>query len=43
MDASANTLNWFEISVNDIARAKNFYETIFSITMEGMDMSNMKM
>lgn len=43
MDASANTLNWFEISVNDIARAKKFYETIFSITMEEMDMMGMKM
>ena len=43
MDASANTLNWFEISVNDITRAKKFYETIFSITMEEMDMMGMKM
>ena|SRR5438045_2011184 len=43
MDASVNTLNWFEISVSDIARAKKFYETIFSITMEEMDMMGMKM
>src|ERR1700712_3941144 len=43
MDASANTLNWFEISVSDMARAKNFYETIFSIKMEEMEMMGMKM
>ncbi|HTD98997.1 MAG TPA: VOC family protein [Mucilaginibacter sp.] len=33
MDGSVNILNWFEISVSDIARAKKFYETIFSIDM----------
>jgi hypothetical protein len=43
MDASANILNWFEISVSDIARAKKFYETIFDIQMEEMDMMGMKM
>ena len=43
MDASANILNWFEISVGDIARAKKFYETIFSIQMEEMEMMGMKM
>ena len=43
MDASVNILNWFEISVSDIARAKKFYETIFSITMEEMEMGGMKM
>jgi len=43
MDASANILNWFEVSVADIERAKKFYETIFSIQMEEMDMMGMKM
>ena len=43
MDNTTNVLNWFEISVSDIARAKKFYETIFSITMEEMDMMGMKM
>jgi len=43
MDASVNILNWFEVSVSDIARAKKFYETIFSIQMEDMDMMGMKM
>src|SRR5258708_9743272 len=43
MDSSVNILNWFEVSVSDIARAKKFYETIFSITMEEMEMMGMKM
>lgn len=43
MDSSVNILNWFEVSVSDIERAKKFYETIFSITMEEMDMMGMKM
>jgi predicted enzyme related to lactoylglutathione lyase len=43
MDNTVNILNWFEISVNDIARAKKFYETIFSIQLEEADMMGMKM
>lgn len=43
MDASANALNWFEISVSDIARAKKFYETIFGIKMPEQEMMGMKM
>lgn len=43
MDATVNALNWFEISVNDIARAKKFYETIFSIKMDETEMMGMKM
>ena len=43
MNSSENILNWFEVSVSDIARAKKFYETIFSIQMEEMDMMGMKM
>jgi len=38
-----NALNWFEISVADMARAKKFYEEIFAITMEEQDMMGMKM
>lgn len=38
-----NALNWFEISVNDITRAKKFYEAIFSIEMEVQEMMGMKM
>jgi len=43
MDSSVNILNWFEISVNDMARAKKFYEEIFSIKMEDSEMMDMKM
>ncbi|MEP6513059.1 MAG: VOC family protein [Parafilimonas sp.] len=34
MDASTNSLNWFEIPATDIQRAKKFYETIFGFSME---------
>ncbi len=43
MNANVNTLNWFEISVSDTARAKKFYETVFDITMESSDMMGMTM
>lgn len=42
MSANTNALNWFEISVNDISRAKKFYETIFEIQMEEMEMEGMQ-
>lgn len=43
MDNSTNALNWFEIAVNDLARAQKFYETVFKISMEPMDFPQMKM
>ena len=43
MDANANNLNWFEIPVTDLSRAKSFYESIFEITMNEMEMGDMKM
>lgn len=43
MTSKENTLNWFEISVADIARAKKFYETIFGIDMPEQEMMGMKM
>ena len=43
MDSSVNTLNWFEIPVSDITRAKKFYEAVFDIEMPQMDMAGMKM
>jgi len=43
MDSNANVINWFEISVSDIARAKKFYETIFSIEMNQMETMGMQM
>jgi predicted enzyme related to lactoylglutathione lyase len=44
MTTQENSLNWFEISVSDINRAKKFYETLFDIEMPldnimGMDMA----
>jgi len=43
MDSNVNALNWFEISVSDIARAKKFYETVFGVKMEQSEMMGMKM
>ena len=42
MSAGTNALNWFEIPATDIARAKKFYEIIFEIVMEKMEMPGMK-
>ena len=43
MTSKENSLNWFEISVKDIKRAKKFYETICGIKMQEMEMMGMKM
>ncbi len=44
MDSNVNIINWFEISVSDIARAKKFYEAVFAIDMgEAFEMMGMKM
>ncbi len=43
MNASTNALNWFEIPVTDITRAKSFYETIFGIEMQQVEMMGMHM
>jgi predicted enzyme related to lactoylglutathione lyase len=43
MTSKDNALNWFEISVSDIKRAKKFYETIFGIEMRDQEMMGMKM
>ncbi len=42
MSSKTNAINWFEIPVVDISRAKKFYETIFEIQMEEMEMPGMK-
>ena len=42
MSSATNALNWFEIPAKDISRAKTFYESIFEIKMEEMEMSDMK-
>lgn len=38
-----NALNWFEIPVADLDRAKKFYETIFDMPFVPMDMPGLKM
>jgi predicted enzyme related to lactoylglutathione lyase len=43
MTNKENSLNWFEISVADIKRAKKFYETIFGIEMQQQEMMGMQM
>lgn len=41
MSSDTNAINWFEIPVNDIPRSKKFYEQIFEIKMEEMEMDGM--
>ncbi|MCB9240570.1 MAG: VOC family protein [Flavobacteriales bacterium] len=43
MDQSTNSLNWFEIPATDVVRSKKFYETIFGIQMQDMEMDGSKM
>jgi uncharacterized protein len=43
MEMTTNALNWFEIPVNDFARAKAFYSAIFDYDMPEMDMGPRKM
>ena len=43
MTAKENSINWFEIPVTDISRAKSFYETIFGIEMPQREMMGMQM
>jgi len=43
MTAKENALNWFEISVSDIYRARTFYETIFGIDLPQQEMMGMQM
>lgn len=38
-----NAISWFEIPASDLERAQKFYETIFNISMQAMDMPNIKM
>ncbi len=42
MGPGTNAVNWFEIPAIDISRAKKFYETIFEIKMEEMEMPGMQ-
>jgi hypothetical protein len=40
---SKNVVNWFEIPVNDIVRAKNFYINVFGYEMQDMNMPGSEM
>jgi len=43
MDTTTNSLNWFEIPVTDMQRAKHFYQTIFSVHMDEQEMMGFQM
>jgi predicted enzyme related to lactoylglutathione lyase len=44
MDSTTNALNWFDIPVTDMERAKKFYEKVFAIKLSPPDdMMGMKM
>lgn len=43
MTKHENSLNWFEIPVNDLSRARHFYQVIFSMHMEEQPMMGMEM
>ena len=34
---SSNPVGWFEIYVEDMGRAKDFYETVFDVTLEKLN------
>ena len=43
MTTNENAINWFEISVTDLNRAKKFYEAIFGIELPVDNMMGMEM
>lgn len=43
MNGSVNIINWFEVSVSDMARAKKFYEAVFNVQLQEMEMMGMLM
>jgi len=38
-----NAISWFEIPASDLSRATKFYETIFGVTLNPLDLPNIKM
>lgn len=38
-----DAISWFEIPASDLARAQKFYETIFGVKLDAIDMPNIKM
>jgi predicted enzyme related to lactoylglutathione lyase len=43
MDKEHNPVGWFEIPVNDLARAKAFYEAVFEVELEEHDVGPSRM
>ena len=43
METFKNAISWFEIPVNDFARAKTFYQKIFDFEMPEMEMGPVRM
>ncbi len=43
ISSETNAINWFEIAVKDISRAKKFYEIILETELSEMEMMGMKM
>src|SRR5262249_28589677 len=43
MDTTTNSLNWFEIPVTDMQRAKHFYKVAFGMHMNESEMMGMQM
>jgi uncharacterized protein len=43
MNKETNSLNWFEIPVTDMERAKHFYQVAFGIHMDTMNMGGIQM
>src|SRR5690606_40464464 len=43
LSSETNAINWFEIAVKDISRAKKFYEILFDTELAEMEMMGMKM
>lgn len=43
MPQQSNPVNWFEIPVNDLQRAKEFYEYVFDVTLSVQDLGALKM
>lgn len=43
MDTTTNAINWFEVPVTDMERARKFYESVFDIKMDESEMMGMKM
>lgn len=43
MEQTKNPVNWFEIPVTDIDRARGFYESILKIEMKPVTLGNLEM